>query len=443
MKLRGWLFGVVPALLGSVSLVQADDAQTLYTLTGTVGGVALNLPDGGGDFQGVGIDDTDDWLLGATIGFGGTVSLGSHDGYNTFAGLTGFLTYATGGSDKTHTFTGPGTVVIQGGAGPNQGAISIATSSSPASANSQVTVSNLGPLNEGTGASPNITSPATSAQDVAFVSASGNSFSWGGAQTAANNTVGRAAAYAAIADTNGGVFIAAGDLTGLSIKTDYTTEVFYAGADLTLGASGDGSGGVAFAAYGGPSFRYLGQRNSTNTAITVDVPEYEAITDFPIFGMSSTEELNGYYLGAVAGLTATMPIDEKSSFTLGGEVAGYYAHASLDSSGVYTVEGGGPVPYVLQTVTAKGANYEASEFALALRATAVYSVALNETTQLSFAGMADYLSRVARPGVNVDIAGYGGTDDGTVEYESGGSAPRISWGDMLAFSGSVSLTGQF
>jgi len=125
--------------------------------------------------------------------------------------------------------------------------------------------------------------------------------------------------------------------------------------------------------------------------------------------------------------------------------------ASLDSSGVYTVEGGElpniapnvPGPYALQTVTADGETYEADTIAFAARGTAVYTVALDDRTQLSFSGTVDYLSAVAQPAVNATVTGYDGDDDGTVEYESGGSNDRISWGSMVNFSGSVSLTGQF
>lgn len=440
-----WLLLGLPALLATTSLVSADDAFTYFSLSGTAGGVVMSLPDGGGQFEGVGIDDPRDVLLGATIGFSAAAGLGQIGEYDGFVGLTGFLTYAVGDYDETHTFTGPGVVVIQGGAGPNLGAISIATSSAPGSASASVSITNTGPEANAVADGDSGTSldPPGGAQDAAFVSASGESFAWGGISTEADGGVARSAAYAAIADTNGGVFIAAGDLTGLSVTTDYKSEVYYAGADLTFGLSGQGDGAVTLQGYAGPSYRYLNQRNSTDVAIAIDVPEFEAITDFPMLGISSTENLTSHYLGGVVGAAATMPIDEKSFLTVGAELAGYYASATLNSSGTYTVEGGGPVPYVLQTVNSEGAAEDESVLAAAVRGTAVYTIALDEKTQISFAASVDYLSRVAQAGVNAVVTGYDGTDDGTVEYTSGGGAPRITWGDMWAFSGSVSLTGQF
>jgi hypothetical protein len=45
--------------------------------------------------------------------------------------------------------------------------------------------------------------------------------------------------------------------------------------------------------------------------------------------------------------------------------------------------------------------------------------------------------------VNTSVSGYDGDDDGTVTYQSGGSNNRLAWGQMINFSGTVSLTGQF
>jgi hypothetical protein len=45
-----------------------DDAHPFFSLTGTVGGVVMDLPDGGGLFLGEGANDPNDLLLGGTIG---------------------------------------------------------------------------------------------------------------------------------------------------------------------------------------------------------------------------------------------------------------------------------------------------------------------------------------------------------------------------------------
>ena len=440
-----WLFAAVPALLCSTSLVQADDAHALISLSGSIGGTVMDLPDGGGSFEGAGVDQDNDLLYGVTLGFSASADLGQWGDVNAHVGLSGFATYVMGDFSKTYNFTGPGVVIIQGGAGPNLGAISISTSSTPGvGANSSISITNLGPEANSLNVVQAASSIPTGAQDAPFVSASGQSFAWGGAQTAASVSDARAAAYAAIADTNGGVFVAAGDLDGLSIGTTYRTEALYGGGDLTFGISGRGDGDVTLQGYVGPSYRYLGQRNSSTSAISVDVPEYaNTTTEFPLFGMSSTEELGTHYIGGVIGASATIQLDEKSSFTLGGELGGYYTKTALNSSGTYTAEGGGPIPYILQTVTSEGATEEDDGYAFAARGTAVYTVALNENTQLNFSGMIDYLSNVAQPAVNAVVMGYDGTDTGSVTYASGGSNPSISWGKMFSFTGAVTLTGQF
>ena len=405
----------------------------------------MDLPDSGGSFEGEGVDQDNDLLYGITLGFSASTALGQWGDVDAYVGLSGFATFVTGDFSKTYDFTGPGVVIVQGGAGPNLGAISIATSSSPGDADSSVSITDVSPqgnvpivgLVAGSG-------PAPSVQDVTFVSGAGQSFAWGGAQTLVSVSDARAAAYAAIADTNGGIFIAAGNLDGLSIGTTYRTEALYGGGDLTFGISGRGDGDVTLQGYVGPSYRYLGQRNSSTSAISVDVPEYaNTTTVFPLFGMSSTEELGTHYIGGVIGASATIQLDENSSFTLGGELGGYYTKTALNSSGTYTVEGGGPIPYILQTVTSEGATEEDDGYALAARGTAVYTVALNENTQLNFSGMIDYLSNVAQPSVNAVVMGYDGTDTGSVTYASGGDNPRIGWGNMFSFTGAITLTGQF
>ena len=112
-----WILLAVPALLCSTALVRAadmpqavyvDDAHPMFSLTGTVGAVAMDLPDGGGLFQGEGANDPNDWLLGGTAGFNATLGTGDVlGGLQGFISLNGFGTYAYGNYNKTSSFTGP------------------------------------------------------------------------------------------------------------------------------------------------------------------------------------------------------------------------------------------------------------------------------------------------------------------------------------------------
>lgn len=78
----------VPLLLGTTALVDgADPAQTIYpvddahgffSLSGTVGGVVMDLPDGGGLFLGEGADDANDLLFGGTVGVSAAVGTGRY-----------------------------------------------------------------------------------------------------------------------------------------------------------------------------------------------------------------------------------------------------------------------------------------------------------------------------------------------------------------------------
>jgi hypothetical protein len=452
-------------LLGTTALVHAadpaqqvyiDDAHPFFSITGTVGGVVMDLPDGGGLFLGEGANDPNDLLFGGTVGISAAAGTGDIFGLQSFIGLNLFGTYAYGDFNKTSAFTGPGVVVMQGGAGPEFSTISIGTSSGAVSASASVNSFHTNPQGGGEAAIVTGATAAPGAQDVAYTSnaATGNSFQWGGVQTGVGAT-GSATAYAALADTNGGVFIAAGNLDGLTLTQDYTTQALYAGGDVTFGVTGQ-NGTTTLQGYVGPSYRYLQQRNSMNSTLLVDVPEYEGLGEFPLFSMTSNETYTSHYAGGIAGLMATIPASATSAFTIGIEGGAYYTMASMDSDGEYRVwggsltdpDGGGPLnpalgPVDLQVVDSEGETYEATTIAFAARGTAAYTMAIAENAQLTFSGSVDYLSAVATAAVNTSISGYDGDDNGTVTYQSGGTNDRIAWGQMINFSGSVSLTGQF
>lgn len=452
-----WILLAVPALLCTTALVHAadmqqatyiDDSHPIFSLTGTLGGVAMDLPDGGGLFLGEGANDTNDWLFGGTAGLNATIGTGELlGGLQGFISLNAFATYAYGDYKKTSSFTGQGVVVMQGGAGPNLGFIGITTSGAASPAEAQIYLTNTNPQGDNLLVSgPAQSSDPGGAQDATFTSGSGPSFAWGGLQTAVSGGgVGSSTAYAAIADTNGGVFVAAGNLDGLTLTQSYTTQAFYAGGDLTFGVAGQ-NGTTSLQGYVGPSYRYLAQRNELNANLTVNVPEYEDLAEFPLFSMTSSEDLASHYIGGVAGLQVTMPASATSAITIGIEGGAYYTMASLNSDGTYRVEGGdldgtlgGFDPVPLTTVVADGETYTADAIAFAARGTVAYTMAIAQNAQLTFSGTADYLSAVAKPAVNASIS-----DDNTdVTYQSGGTNDRIAWGHMLNLSGSISLTGQF
>jgi len=459
----------VPFLVGTTALVQAadpvqavyavDDAHPLFSLTGTVGGVAMDLPDGGGLFLGEGANDPNDWLLGGTVGLNAAVGTGEVlGGLQGFIGLNLFGTYAYGDFNKTSNFTGNGIVVVQGGAGPFQSDITIGTSSTATNGSADLTSIH----NNGQGGSESFTAHAETdigpgAQDVPYTSngGAGDSFQWGGLQTRVNGAGGSATAYAALADEYGGVFIASGNLDGLNLTQSYKTEALYLGGDVTFGLSGQ-NGTTTLQGYVGPSYRYLAQRNTTTSDLFVDVPEYVGAADFPYFSMSTTDTYSSHYMGGIAGLQATIPTSATTAITLGVEGGAYYTMASVTSDGNYQVWGGdlvsgGSIPDVAPApgavapleVVADGVTYEADTIAFAARGTVAYTMAIAQNAQLTFSGSADYLSAVAQTAVNTTLNSYDDDDIGGVHYQSGGTNDRISWGQMLNLSGSVSLTGQF
>ena len=460
----------VPFLLGTTALAHAadpaqtvypvDDSHSFFSLSGTVGGVVMDLPDGGGLFMGEGADDANDLLFGGTVGVSAAVGTGPVlGGLQGFIGLNLFGTYAYADVNKTSAFTGPGVVVMQGGAGPFSSLITIATSSGATSAFADITSTHTNPDGGGEAVAVNaFTNPGPGAEDAPYTSTADDpvSFQWGGAQTRVDDDGGSATAYAALADENGGVFIAAGNLDGLNLTQSYRTEALYLGGDVTFGVSGQ-NGTTALQGYVGPSYRYLAQRNSSSSTLVVDVPEYinPAVAEFPLLTISGTDTFTSHYMGGTAGLTATIQTSSTTALTLGVEAGAYYTMASLSSDGTYTVSGGNlvdggavvpdPVPGAVSEISIEydGVEYEAETIAFAARGTAAYTVAIAQNAQVTFSGSVDYLSAVAQTGVNATVVDYDGDDDGSVMYQSGGDNERISWGHMLNLSGSVSLTGQF
>ena len=77
----------------------------------------MDLPDGGGSFEGEGVDQDNDLLYGITLGFSASTALGQWGDVDAYVGLSGFATFVTGDFSKTYDFTGPGVVIVQGGAG--------------------------------------------------------------------------------------------------------------------------------------------------------------------------------------------------------------------------------------------------------------------------------------------------------------------------------------
>lgn len=428
-----------------------DNGPGYFALTVTGGVSAIKLPglseaftDGAVTTEGA----PDNLAYGYTLGVSGAVGLGTVGGYDAFIGINAFGTSASVSNTTTQTFSGRGMVVVSGLTTPSNSSINLSTTRGPA-INSQTGVSVLNPNNgEGGGAgvaSANL-NQANGGGSASTVSsaATGNSFAFGASNATNTPLAPTAAAFGAIANVDGGIFIGVGDLDGLEIDHQTSVDVQYAGADITFGVNKPVDEKSSFQAYGGPSFRYLGQQGSNS--LTIDIPEVPGTTVVhPLYTMDREVDIASYYLGGVIGGVYSFAVSDAGTVSLGLEGALYHVGTDIDGQDSYTIAGGSGVAgwgSGSQTVNGPSVSDSASGIAVAARAQAAYSHRLSDNLQLSLTGMVDYLSAAASPKADVAYAATA-TGDSASWSSGGGGGSIVSFGSMWAFSVSASLTGQF
>jgi hypothetical protein len=258
--------------------------------------------------------------------------------------------------------------------------------------------------------------------------------------------VAKSLAVGAAADTSGSLFLAVGDLDGLSIATSVQNSILYSGMDITFGASGVVNDRTVAQAYIGPSYRYLGQWNQTNYSLAVDLPEVGPTVVHPLYVLDRNANVTSNYVGGVVGAGLAMKVNENISIGLAGEGSLYYTHAMLTGSDSVTISGGNGVGGVhgpTQTVTYDAGNSAFNNgIAYAVRGQASTTVKINPNLDFTLAGTVDYLSRVARPNGGADITYTANATDANASWSSSGS-PLLSFGDMWAFTVTGGVTGHF
>ena len=386
--------------------------------------------------------------VGANFGLSGGIGIGSFGGFDAAIGLSGFATVGLSSSSVVNTFTGPGVVTIAGYTTPGNANIALATNSVPGNSSASAVITHTNP--QGGGELINVNNPVNAGGVVndygASIAAGSNSFALGGVVTQ-QGAVNSAAAYAAVAASDGGIFFAAGDLTGLAVTTSVARSVIYTGADLSVAMSTN-TGDMAIQGYAGPSYRLLSQ--SSKTTISVDIPEASpSATTFPTYSMIRDEQLTSNYFGGIVGLNLSKPISDAMIFSLGVEGGVYYVHDSLEGHESYTIAGGALSSVPLTTVrNANGISMASDGLAWSAKVSPSITVALASNRQLTFSGAVDYLSRVPTVTRDGSVATatntYAGTDDGTLNYNAPSqTAHSLSFGPMWSFTPTVSFTGQF
>ncbi|RYE10668.1 MAG: hypothetical protein EOP22_03425 [Hyphomicrobiales bacterium] len=444
-----WI-AAVPALLLSTASVQAAG----FAAAGlSLGGSVIKLPSGqNGILTSGGVTvggDAEPLIYAPNVGFNAAVGLGKWGEYDAFAGLNLFASYGGSSASLTQTFSGIGTVYIPGLSLPDDGAITLGTSQGSSLLSSQAAynvVNNPPTNNQITDAGAGSTLPNVAGQTAGQVTISngGEAFVVGGMNTDGD---GSALAYGGIADPTGSLLIITGDLDGLSISTNTTTRVLYAGGDITVGVTKLHDSETSVQAYAGPSYRYLGQWTNTDTtaaSMTVNIPEVpNSPTLHPLWiqETTGTTSLSSHYFGGVAGAGMSRQVAEGTTLSIGAEASLYYLQSHLAGGGSVTTRDGQPPNSPLATVVYDPVDVMDGGLAFAVRGQASASFVVAENLTLGLTGTVDYLSKVARPYAGAAVVTAA---DGDVSWSSSDAGNTlISFGDMFVFTGAVSLNGHF
>lgn len=450
-----WLLFACASIAVMTSPALAQDNGPGYFALGLTGGVtAIKLPGLSeafteGDVTTEGAPDN--LALGYTLGISGAIGIGEVGGHDAFIGINAFGTSASVSNTTTQTFSGRGMVVVSGLTTPTDSTINLVTTRGPG-INSTAGYLVANPDNGEGGAAVvgptlvNSPPPGPNGASTSQVASSNtiNSFAFGAGNTTYSAGAQSALAAGAIANVNGGIFIAVGDLDGLEIDHQTSVDVQYAGADITFGVNKPVSDTSTFQAYGGPSFRYLGQQGSNS--VTIDLPEVAGTTVVhPLYTMDRDVDIASYYLGGVVGGVYSFAVSDAGTISVGLEGSLYHVSTDVDGQDAYTIAGGSGVVgwgAGTQTVTGPAVSENTTGIAVAARAQLGYSHKLNDSLTLSLTGSADYLSAAASPKADVTYATPATADAATWSSGSGDDS-IVSFGSMWAFNLSASLTGQF
>lgn len=434
------------------STAYAQDASNGYVALAVNGGAGVvRLPTGqNGVLTSGNVNVTgggDPLLVGPTLGLNAVASAGKAGDLDAFVGANIFAMYATAASTRTQSFSGVGTVYIPGISTPDSGSINLTTTrgtsatadgvviaTSPQGQSYNTVISAKSGPGDGMASDAGV---SANPGDPSFVVAGGNTTVSGGA--------GKAIAYGGIADTSGSILIITGDLDGLSISTATSTVLIYGGGDITWGVSKPTDEMTIVQAYGGPSYRYMGQWNTTSVGVdmTVDIPEAASPTVHPLWIQDTLVQtaLSSHYFGGVVGAGISHRVSDNVSVSLGAEASAYYVASSLSGQGSVRTTGGVSPTNVASpdvTVVQDPVNVTTGSLAYAVRGQVATTFDVAENVGLTFAGTVDYLSKVARPYGGVVVNGANGNASWSSTDDT-----AISFGDMLAFTLTASLTGHF
>ena len=411
---------IAAALLGSTALAApgfAQDATPTFTLSGTGGGIGLNVPSyNAGAFGHVASGN----MLGGMIGVSGQTTVGGAGEWGVVLGINAYGSFGVGMSSWTDSVT-TDTIIT----GVDAAAVSGRT------------------FNVGAGSvALAITSPGGAATSVGVPTALTGTVNAGGVQpdaagkgfvvVAGTHQPGAGAGFIAIGDPTGGYLEIQSTDGSAKLKTDVTRSIFYGGADLTIGMAGTFDSATKVQVYAGPSVRALSQ--GITTAYTADLVEVPAPSILPTFTIALNDQLMSTYLGGVFGASASFQAQPGVTFTLGAEGGVYSVHSTWNEHdtystccGVDSATGNSP------NLSVNGPTHTAdlgTRAAFSAKANGGVSWDLEGNKSIGLSGNVGYLSAVP----TVDHAGVVG---------GGGATTTFGWGSMITYGIAGTFTGHF
>lgn len=454
MRPKTLVLGLNAALLLSTAAIAADpvapaplvieEEQPLFSLSIEGGVTAFNIPDtdtvgltniGGGNADQPLFEGLDDTLFGGTIGISMSAPLNA-DGLAV--NVSGFGSFATRSGSQSVNLTDERLLVVRAPSLPS-GTINLDTWD----LDGKAVGTGVGDLGD---ALAGVTGGGNAAISSLILPADFWASSADGFSNAGVAADGQTFAFGALATDQGAIFVGYGELLGWGVSTDVTQNMVYTGGDIAVSQrSASDDGGVAFTAYGGPSFRYLGTETTTNTKVSPK--EYAHVSDFGTFELNSVENIDTYYAGAVAGANVDIDLWQGSQLSLGLGAGAYYASSNYGSETDAAMYRGLSRS---ESTSSLELDPEAG-FAYTLKGDAKFSADIAENVQINFGLGTEYLSRVATSRVvgsngvsNHDVAGDD-IDAVDVDYNSGNASGGtvLSFGDAWSFKATAGLTGQF
>jgi hypothetical protein len=264
--------------------------------------------------------------------------------------------------------------------------------------------------------------------------------------SSATSSATTAAAYTGIGASSGGVFLATGNIDGLTVSTTVSRSFAYGGADLTLGLGNRLDGSTSVQVYAGPSFR--GLREGITTDISVDIPEVQpSVLTHPMYKISVGDTLVSTYLGGLVGGKFSVEAQPGVTFTLGLEGGIYSVHANYTGQDTYSTCCGAvstPLATSSPTISVKGPSNSVdigSDIAFSAKGSGAVSWDIAENKTLSLGGNVEYLSRVAQ--VNHGGLTQTGAPNTWTLGSSAAPTTTFSWGSMIKWGVSGTFTGHF